>query len=234
MHCWDSPTTTKSSPDGKIFIGGFFSEFDGIERSRLALLNPDGSLDTAFMPPVLFGPGNIQAEGAATGNPLVQSDGKVLICGVFSHVDGVPRSSIARLNADGSLDPTFDPGAGAQTDEGQPGFTFYLDRQHDGKILTFGVFETFDGVEQRGLVRLVVDDGTADPPFFIEELSPLENGMIELRITKTDETPVVVQATQKFEAWVDVASNEEGPGTYPIVDEDAAGIAVRFYRLIRK
>jgi len=39
----------------------------------------------------------------------VQPDGKILLSGNFSTVWGVERSGIARLNADGSLDPEFAP-----------------------------------------------------------------------------------------------------------------------------
>src|SRR5688500_14543506 len=38
----------------------------------------------------------------------LQPDGKILIGGTFRTVNGVHRMGIARLNADGSLDPTFD------------------------------------------------------------------------------------------------------------------------------
>src|SRR6476646_9929811 len=44
---------------------------------------------------------------------VVQPDGKVLIGGYFSTVKGLVRSEVARLNADGSGDPTFNPGTGA-------------------------------------------------------------------------------------------------------------------------
>src|SRR4030095_16281079 len=43
---------------------------------------------------------------------VVQPDGKIIIGGLFSLVDDVARSRIARLNADGSLDLSFDPGSG--------------------------------------------------------------------------------------------------------------------------
>ena len=42
----------------------------------------------------------------------VQPDGRIIIGGEFTHVDGVALNHIARLNADGTLDATFDPGAG--------------------------------------------------------------------------------------------------------------------------
>ncbi len=42
----------------------------------------------------------------------LQPDGRILIAGTFTSINGVPRTGIARLNADGSLDTTFDAGAG--------------------------------------------------------------------------------------------------------------------------
>jgi len=39
-----------------------------------------------------------------------QADGKIIIGGYFSVVNGVARTNIARLNADGSLDETWNPG----------------------------------------------------------------------------------------------------------------------------
>ncbi len=41
----------------------------------------------------------------------VQPDGRVVIGGDFTHVDGVARNYLARLNADGSLDASFNPGS---------------------------------------------------------------------------------------------------------------------------
>ena len=41
-----------------------------------------------------------------------QADGKAIIGGDFSLVNGVSRSNLARVNADGSLDTTFNPGSG--------------------------------------------------------------------------------------------------------------------------
>ncbi len=44
----------------------------------------------------------------------MQPDGKIILGGRFSTIDGTARNSIARLNADGSLDESFDPnGPGA-------------------------------------------------------------------------------------------------------------------------
>ena len=37
-------------PDGKVVIGGDFTQVDGYARNHVARLNPDGSLDTSFNP----------------------------------------------------------------------------------------------------------------------------------------------------------------------------------------
>src|ERR1043166_1644149 len=37
-------------PDGKILIGGDFTSVLGVARNRIARLNPDGTVDTAFDP----------------------------------------------------------------------------------------------------------------------------------------------------------------------------------------
>ena len=43
----------------------------------------------------------------------IQPDDKLLVSGFFSKVGNVSRSGIARLNSDGTLDTSFDPGSGA-------------------------------------------------------------------------------------------------------------------------
>jgi uncharacterized delta-60 repeat protein len=64
-----------------------------------------GALDLGFQPlrlqstNIVFGP--------QVSAIVLQPDGKILIGGPFSVVQGQPRNSIARLNADGSLDTSF-------------------------------------------------------------------------------------------------------------------------------
>ena len=86
-------------------IGGAFTAYNDIGAGYFARVNADGSLDTAFS----------TSHGSGADAPVraaaVQSDGKMVIGGDFTHVDGVARNYLARLNADGSLDMTFDPGS---------------------------------------------------------------------------------------------------------------------------
>jgi hypothetical protein len=57
-----------------------------------------------------FGPG----EGANNGvySTVVQTDGKILVGGWFTSFNGTSCNRITRLNADGSIDATFNPGSG--------------------------------------------------------------------------------------------------------------------------
>ena len=136
--------------DGKVLIGGWFTTVDGTARSRIARLNADGSLDTGFSP----GSGANDAVMAIAAQP----DGKVLIGGWFTTVNGTSRSRIARLNADGSLDTSFDPGSGAS-------FTVSaLAAGADGKVVIGGSFTTVNGVSRNYVARLNTD-GSLDTGF---------------------------------------------------------------------
>lgn|GEM_PF-1392502 len=151
--------------DGKILVGGHFDELNGIARQALARLHPDGTLDTDFIGSLGF--------GSLTGNrPEVyaiveESDGKILVGGTFTHVEGTARSCIARLERDGRLDSGFDPGSGANVDPAgikmRPDVQC-LALQRDGKILVGGFFSAMNGVPQNGLARLNVD-GSVDATF---------------------------------------------------------------------
>ncbi|MBK7268335.1 MAG: T9SS type A sorting domain-containing protein [Flavobacteriales bacterium] len=136
--------------DGKILIGGSFIEYDGTARIRVARLHSDGSLDTSFDP----GAG---AEDAV-GRIALQPDGKIVIAGSFTTYNGTSRIRIARINSDGSLDTSFDPGAGA--DEG----IYTLALQTDGKVVVGGIFEQFDGEDRDRIARLNAD-GSLDSSF---------------------------------------------------------------------
>ncbi|MCX6954355.1 MAG: hypothetical protein NTV51_19560, partial [Verrucomicrobia bacterium] len=98
-----APRVAVALPDGKILIGGnFLFLSQGQPQYGLARLNADGSLDPSFRPAPIDPNGTVLALA-------VQSDGKVLLGGSFTTVNGTPRNRVARLNADGSFDPTFAP-----------------------------------------------------------------------------------------------------------------------------
>ncbi len=134
--------------DGKILVGGGFITIGGVTRNRIARLNADGSLDTSFDP-------NLSIQSVVHSLAL-QSDGKILVGGAFNTVGGVTRNNIARLNADGSLDTTFNPNANDDV--------YSMALQSDGKILLGGVFATIGGVTRNYIARLNAD-GSLDTSF---------------------------------------------------------------------
>ena len=131
--------------DGKIIISGYLYTYNGSVINRMARLNADGSLDTAFKLGII--PTNwIQ-------RTLIQPDGKILIAGSFNYNNG----RVARLNADGSLDSTFN--IGIATDQLES-----MLLQPDGKIILGGQFLNFNGSGKNNIVRLNTD-GSVDASF---------------------------------------------------------------------
>lgn len=122
---------------------------------------------------VTFGTAHLQAEenkGSAFGGAegvdgevraiVVQSDGKIVIGGRFSSVNGIPRNNIARLNPNGTLDRTF-----AETVEaGVNGQVNALVLQPAGGIIVGGQFNQIGNVEAMNLGRYNAD-GTPDKNF---------------------------------------------------------------------
>ncbi|HPI53921.1 MAG TPA: delta-60 repeat domain-containing protein, partial [Chitinophagaceae bacterium] len=137
-------------PDGCLLIAGQFTMIDTISASHIARLNPYGSLDTSFH--VGVGPNSNILSMA------YQTDGKILIAGTFTQVNGVSRNRIARLMHDGSLDTSFHVGSGAN----QSLWTVVL--QPDGKMLIGGGLSSYNGVSRNRIARLN-SDGSIDASF---------------------------------------------------------------------
>src|SRR5690606_10664735 len=82
----------------------------------------------------------------------IQNDGKILVVGDFNYIGGVPRNRIARLNSNGTVDESFDPGTGFSE---KPGLIVV---ESDGKILVgTGIsgasITSYNGTTRKGLVR---------------------------------------------------------------------------------
>jgi uncharacterized delta-60 repeat protein len=147
-------------PDGKIIIGGEFNTFNGIPRNRIARLNADGSLDNTFNPGTGANTDDLFFPSSRINTITLQPDGKIIIGGHFTSFNGIARNRIARLNIDGSLDATFNPGTGAN------GRVETIVRQADGKIIIGGQFTSFNGLARKHIARLNTNgnlDDTFDP-----------------------------------------------------------------------
>ena len=143
---------TAIQPNGQILIAGDFTTFNSTNRNYIARLNQDGSVDSSFDPVV--GP------NADIYSIAVQTNGQIVIGGAFTQVDGTNLNYIARLNADGSLDTTFNPGYGF----GANNVVNSVVVQPDGRILLGGLFTQVGNLGGEGLARLN-SDGTVDTTF---------------------------------------------------------------------
>jgi uncharacterized repeat protein (TIGR01451 family)/uncharacterized delta-60 repeat protein len=99
-------------PDGCILAGGQFTFVSQYPFYQLARLNPDGSVDTGFLSQMAGSDGVVQVVLSQTPS-AGQTNGSIMVGGTFAHLDGFPRNNIGRLNLNGSVDETFNPGSGA-------------------------------------------------------------------------------------------------------------------------
>jgi uncharacterized delta-60 repeat protein len=103
-----SPSDVIIQPDNKILLCGTFRGPNGLAITGLIRLNADGTVDQAFS--AALGAGFL-----LNGSPVpylcmaLQADGKIIVGGYFQSYQGTARSSLVRLNPDGSLDTTYTP-----------------------------------------------------------------------------------------------------------------------------
>lgn len=146
--------------DGKIVVGGHFNNYDTTSTPtsvNIIRINTDSSIDTTF---------NAGTDGASHHlyASAVQPDDKIIIGGNFSFYNNISRNCIARLNVDGTLDTSFNPGTGTGSHHNR--YIRVIAVQPDGKIIVGGSFLYFNGESKNRIVRLN-EDGSIDNSFNI-------------------------------------------------------------------
>lgn len=139
--------------DGKIILGGKFTEYNGVTANRIIRLNEDATIDTGF----LSGSGlTVDAVQVIKTDDL----GRIMIGGSFKgFYNGIAVNRIFLLNPDGSIEPNFDVGAG-------PGSASVLALANtpDESWYVGGSFSVFDGQNQGRLAK-INQDGEHDTGF---------------------------------------------------------------------
>jgi uncharacterized delta-60 repeat protein len=148
----DQPVALALQPDEHIVVGGVISSVNGQPRNNLVRLHPDGSLEGTST----FDPGT--GPDGSVGAIAIQPDGKILISGNFTSVNGEARNRLARLNHDGTLEDinTFNIGSGPD------GIVTSVALQSDGKIFITGTFSSVNGEPRHGIARLL-SNGAVEP-----------------------------------------------------------------------
>jgi uncharacterized delta-60 repeat protein len=130
-------------PDGKFLIAC---------GDRVKRYNSNGTQDFGFVSTITSGSNGIYKIAA-------QPDGKVIVVGTFTTYGGQSRGRIARLNADGTLDTTFNPPGGSNANINAVAL------QTDGKILIGGDFTGINFDASKKYLARLNSDGSLDTSF---------------------------------------------------------------------
>jgi uncharacterized delta-60 repeat protein len=137
--------------DGKILLAGYIPSYQGVYTKNLIRLNTDGTLDTSFNTGAgVYG---------LVDDLMIQSDSKIIAIGSFDSYNNIITKDIVRINADGSIDTTFNSGG-----IGVDGYLLDGEILEDGKIIIAGLIYNYNGVPAKNIVRLNTD-GTRDLSF---------------------------------------------------------------------
>ena len=215
--------TTSIQSDGKIIIGGYFTFYNGISRNQITRLNTDGTLDTTFN------------TGTGTdGSPLsvettsIQSDGKIIIGGNFTSYNGIARNHIARLNTDGTIDTSFNPGTGADSN------VLNTSIQSDGQLIIGGNFISYNGTGINRIARINGDNALSTNVFNKKTMIIYPNPSNGIYILQTNEIKAVKSISiytlmgQKVydavilsnETTIDISNQPKGVYLYKVFGEE--------------
>lgn len=132
--------------DGKILVGGTFTNFNNTNVSCLLCLNPDGTRDFTFIPNYTIG---------TVYDLIVEPDGKVLVAGYNS--SGSSGGPIARLLSNGMGDNTFNNFRSISLS------VSCFEMQPNGSLVVGGDFTRFDNDNYHGVIRLLNDTNGPQP-----------------------------------------------------------------------
>jgi uncharacterized delta-60 repeat protein len=144
--------TSAVQSDGKILVGGFFTNYNGTSRNKIVRLNSNGVIDLSF---------NIGTGFNGYINCVkIQTDGKILVGGNFSLYNGISKNNIIRLNNNGSIDTAFNIGNGFN------GIVNSITILDSGKIVVGGNFTSYNFIASNRLIRLN-PNGNIDSSFIL-------------------------------------------------------------------
>lgn len=139
----DRPFSLAIQSDDKIVVGGVFTSYSGVSRSKLVRLNTDGTIDTAFN----MGNGINAFNSTLTPSPVINfvrmtPDNKILLVNstpndilTYSSSTNIWKTMI-KLNLDGSIDTSFNAGSGYTKSAYRSEFSFQF-LNSGGTLTTF-------------------------------------------------------------------------------------------------
>ena len=146
--------TIAKQSDGKIIVGGDFTQYDTSTYNYIIRFNTNGTVDTSFNIGTGF--------DGIVRTVVVQSDDKILVGGDFSFFNGSFYKRLVRLNSDGSLDTSFNS---------TPGFdgnsVYAIAISSDNKIYVGGDFDFYNSSVATNYIARLTTAGFYDSTFAI-------------------------------------------------------------------
>ncbi|RYZ21596.1 MAG: hypothetical protein EOO16_12400 [Chitinophagaceae bacterium] len=136
---------------GKIYVGGYFTQYRGNSAGRLVRINTDGSYDATFNTTTGFGGSTSSActQGVESKSLAFMTNGKLVVGGNFTDYKGNTAYRVARLNTDGSYDATCITGTGFDHCVMRVAF-----QGTDDSLVLGGFFTSFKGETQGTIIRI--------------------------------------------------------------------------------
>lgn len=146
-------------PNDQTIVVGSFTSFNGVPANNIVRLTSTGAVDATFN----MGTGFESTSFAEVNSIVLLPSGKFLVAGSFDSYNGSACNGLARLNADGSFDPSFSSSLGPDS------YIVNIMVQPDGKILATGSAYVGAATTGLGLIRVTANgalDTSFNPPAF--------------------------------------------------------------------
>jgi uncharacterized delta-60 repeat protein len=225
--------------DGRYLVASSVYTTEDQLVTKLVRLHSDGTTDPSFKVGAdLFLPGE---PGDFYGHDLIralvlQPDGKILVGGRFGNPRSISHGGLLRLNADGSLDSSFEVGSGVSTTrspfQGRNEIVKRILLQPDGQILVAGYFTEFDGFPRAHLIR-VNGDGQA---LRLGSPTITSKGMIAIPVFTGGRSPetIEIHATTQLSPpnWSPIPVVWDAAHSSVAIAHEAALESPRFFRAV--
>lgn len=126
--------------DGKIMVGGDFTQVSGTSSTGIVRLLSNGARDTSFN----IGTGFAQTGGNLQILDIALTNEKYLVSGQFGSYNGTTAKALVRINGDGSIDTTLNQGDGFTYNVS--GFSLPSITLSSGNIVVGGDLSAYKGV----------------------------------------------------------------------------------------
>lgn len=142
--------SVENLPDGRMLVGGRFTQFNGRATGSLVRIWPEGELDTTFHSPIVRGYPNCY---------IHQPNGRIILGGTFVVAGDPDTMNLIRILPDGALDTTFHNHTQFHHDPEWAIGDFAAavadaEQLEDGRLLVGGYFTHIDGYVRRGIALL--------------------------------------------------------------------------------